>query len=73
MVAVMTDLSLIVLIVANTNQGNAGSVQRMMRSVHSVNKYVYIMFRTRIIDLVRNQLIFQLFSDRQLVQQLISN
>ena len=41
MVAVMTDLSLIVLIVANTNQGNAGSVQRMMRSVHSVNKCVY--------------------------------
>ena len=41
MVAVMTDLSLIVLIVANTNQGNAGSVQRRMRSVHSVNKYVY--------------------------------
>ena len=37
MVAVVTDLSLIVLIVANTNQGNAGSVQKMMRSVHSVN------------------------------------
>ena len=37
MVAVVTDLALIVLIVANTNQGNAGSVQKMMRSVHSVN------------------------------------
>ena len=74
MVAVMTDLSLIVLIVANTNQGNAGSVQRMMRSVHSVNNgYTCIMFRTRRIDLIRNQLIFQLFSDRQPVQQLISN